>query len=73
LFISLEGAGSASSTERDAHSGQWWLVGDLIGDATLVLETRDGRTFLWTGVETADGAYLIDGERYTAGPSDRCR
>ena len=61
-YVSIMGA-SASSSSSDAHAGQWWLVADLAGGATLLLEATDGRLFRWS-VEEAGDAYLVDGYRY---------
>lgn len=61
-YISIQGA-SASNTSRDAHQGQWWLVADLLGNATLVLEATDGRLFHW-GVEERGDDVIVAGEAY---------
>lgn len=61
-YISIDGA-SASNTSRDAHQGQWWLVADLLGNATLVLEATDGRVFHW-GVEERGEDVIVAGEAY---------
>ena len=61
-YISIEGA-SASNTSRDAHQGAWWLVADLLGNATLVLEASDGRLFHWE-VEDRGEAVMVAGETY---------
>jgi hypothetical protein len=70
-YISVEGAGSMSSSSSDEHVGRWWLVADVIGSAWLVLEATDGREFHWSVVEQDDGV-LIDGQRYGVGPGQRC-
>lgn len=70
-YVSIEGA-SASSESSDQHTGRWWLVADITGKATLVLEATDGREFLWPIVETQNGV-TIDGTSYGVSPSQRCR
>ena len=67
-YVSIMGA-SASSSSSDQHAGQWWLVADLVGGATLLLEATDGRYFRWA-VEEAGDAYLINGYRYA--PTGSC-
>lgn len=61
-YVSIPGA-SASSESRDGHAGSWWIIADLVGGASLWLETDDGRTLQWAVVEEGD-AYLVDGTRY---------
>ncbi|HUF74942.1 MAG TPA: hypothetical protein VMM35_01630 [Longimicrobiales bacterium] len=61
-YVSIMGV-SASSSSSDQHAGQWWLVANLVGGATLLLEATDGRYFRWSVEEAGDG-YLIDGYRY---------
>lgn len=70
-YISIEGA-SAESVSSDQHSGQWWLISDLVGQGYVVLEATDGREFHWPIVETQNGAEL-NGTGYYASPSGRCR
>lgn len=67
-YISIEGA-SASRTSGDAHQGAWWLVADLLGNATLVLEAQDGRAFYWP-VEERGEDIIVDGVAY--GTSGGC-
>ncbi len=71
-YISVEGAGGASSESSDQHMGRWWLVADISGAATLVLESTDGRAFLWSVVERGNGVE-IDGQAHSVSPSRRCR
>lgn len=71
-FISVEGAGSASSTEEDGHQGRWGLVADIMGGATLVVEATDGRAFYLPVEETEDGV-LLDGVGYGPSASPICR
>lgn len=70
-YVSIEGA-SASSESQDRHVGGWWLVADIAGGATLVLEATDGRVFHWSVAETPSGVE-IDGATYAVQPSGRCR
>ncbi len=71
MYISVEGAGSAERTEQDQHQGRWWLVADLLGTATLVLEATDGREFFWPVAEQ-QRAVLINETSFYAAPSARC-
>lgn len=58
-----------SSSER--HQGRWRLVANLVGETSLILNTTDGRTFLWTIEETKTGVQ-INGTQYQTVPGPSC-
>ena len=67
-YVSIDGV-SASSSSSDEHTGEWYLVADLTGAATLYLLASDGRFFEW-GVEEASEGLIVDGYLYR--PSGGC-
>ncbi len=69
-FFSAGGM-SIDNSSSDAHQGRWRLVATLIGEAFLILDARDGRSFLWPIEETDTGA-KVDGTFYQAEGSAAC-
>lgn len=61
-YISIEGM-SASSNSSDGHQGAWYVVSDLVGTPTLVLEANDGRVFHWSVAEHGNDV-IVDGTAY---------
>ena len=70
-YMSIEGV-SAERTEQDDHRGQWWLVSDIGGQAVLVLESTDGRSFHWS-IEETDAGARVEGTSYRASAATLCR
>ncbi|MCA9838382.1 MAG: hypothetical protein KC422_15810 [Trueperaceae bacterium] len=70
-FVSVDGAGSMSSTDSDTHQGQWRLTYTLMGTPTLILQATDGR-FFTTKLEQVPEGYVIDGYLYQASRSQQC-
>lgn len=62
---------SIQNSSGDVHQGRWRLVANLVGETFLVLNTTNGRTFLWT-IEEMETEVQINGTQYQAGPSRSC-
>lgn len=69
-FMSIEGM-SASNTKTDSHSGQWWLVVDIGGKATMLMDSTDGRNLEFHTREQGDGVAMGD-TYYTVSQSPQC-
>ena len=69
-FMSIEGM-SASSSKTDSHNGQWWLVVDIGGKATMLLDATDGRSFEFHTREQGQGVAIGD-THFTVAQSQRC-
>ena len=70
-FMSVEGAGSLSSRDSDAHQGHWRLTRTLMGHMALILEASDGRFFTPKLEQVAEG-FVIDGYLFQASISQQC-
>ncbi len=69
-FMSIEGM-SASNTKTDSHSGQWWLVVDIGGRATMLMDSNDGRNLEFYTREQGEGVAMGD-TYYTVSQSPQC-
>lgn len=69
-MMSIEGM-SASNTNTDAHNGQWWLVVDIGGRATMLLDTSDGRNLEFYTREQGEGVAMGD-TYFSVSQSPRC-
>ncbi|MBB3047870.1 hypothetical protein FHR99_002136 [Litorivivens lipolytica] len=69
-FMSIEGM-SASSTNADNHNGQWWLVVDIGGKATMLMDATDGRSFEFHTREQGEGV-AMGNTHFTVSQSQRC-
>ncbi len=71
-FMSVEGAGSMSSTDSDAHQGNYTLSKSLMGNIVIFLQASDGRSFVTELQEVTEGV-LIDGFLYDVSQSQQCQ
>ncbi len=69
-FFSAGGM-SVDNSSSDAHQGRWRLVANLVGEAFLILDAVDGRSFLWPTEETDRGA-VVNGTTYQVGSGRSC-
>jgi len=63
---------SVDNSSRDAHQGRWRLVANLVGEAFLILDAVDGRSFLWPIEETDRGAHVNETFYQVASSSSCC-
>ncbi len=70
-MIFSTGAGSASSSDSDAHQGKWEIGFGLMADPILVLRANDGRFFSYNLEQTANGI-LLDTGVYSVSASQLC-
>lgn len=55
----------------EKHQGKWRVIANLVGEAILVLNATDGKTFRWPIAETASGASL-NGKAYQLEQNAAC-
>ncbi len=71
-FFSVEGSGSMSSTDSDAHQGSYSLSQSLMGNLIVFLQASDGRSYV-AEIETITEGVLIDGFLFNVSQSQQCQ
>lgn len=61
-----------SSEERDQHQGGYEVIAGVMGEPYLLLQANDGRTFLHTLNQSAEGL-LINGSSFNITQSSQCQ